>query len=90
MTLVETGTRALLGAVFGPPATGEIDYARRTAAPAEQDMLVLTDRGFDAAAFLADLAGTGAQFLVRIRSTRRLPVLARLRRRLLPVPHRRI
>ena len=29
MTLVETGTRALLGAVFGPPATGETDYARR-------------------------------------------------------------
>jgi Insertion element 4 transposase N-terminal len=29
MTVVETGTRALLGAVFGTPATGEIDYARR-------------------------------------------------------------
>ena len=29
MTLVETGTRALLGAVFGPPAVGETDYARR-------------------------------------------------------------
>jgi hypothetical protein len=28
MTVVETGTRALLGAVFGPPSTGEIDYAR--------------------------------------------------------------
>lgn len=27
MTLVETGTRALIGAVFGPPATGETDYA---------------------------------------------------------------
>ena len=29
MTLVETGTRALIGAVFGPPATGETDYAAR-------------------------------------------------------------
>ena len=29
MTLVETGTRALIGAVFGPPATGETDYARQ-------------------------------------------------------------
>jgi len=29
MTLVETGTRALIGAVFGPPATGETDYARK-------------------------------------------------------------
>jgi hypothetical protein len=27
MTLVETGTRALIGAVFGPPATGETEYA---------------------------------------------------------------
>ena len=41
-------------------------------------MLVLADRGFDAEAFLVELAGTGAQFLVRLRSTRRLPVLARL------------
>ena len=48
MTLVETGTRALLGAVFGPPATGETDYARRLLARLGPDMLVLADRGFDA------------------------------------------
>ena len=42
-------------------------------------MLVgLADRGFDAEAFLGELAGTGAQFLVRLRVTRRLPVLAQL------------
>ena len=78
MTLVETGTRALLGAVFGPPATGETDYARRLLARLGPDMLVLADRGFDGAAFLTELAGTGAQFLVRVCSTRRPPVLARL------------
>ena len=78
MTLVETGTRALLGAVFGPPGIGETDYARKLLALLGPDMLVLADRGFDAEAFLADLAGTGAQFLVRLRTTRRLPVLARL------------
>jgi hypothetical protein len=78
MTVVETGTRALLGAVFGPPSTGEIDYARRLLPLLGSDMLVLADRGFDAEAFLAELAGTGAQFLVRLRVTRRLPVLARL------------
>jgi hypothetical protein len=44
----------------------------------DTDMLVLFDRGFDAEAFLVDLAGTGAQFLVRLRNKRRLPVLARL------------
>jgi hypothetical protein len=78
MTLVETGTRALLGAVFGPPATGETDYARRLLDRLGPDMLVLTDRGFDAAGFLTELAGTGAQFLARLCATRRPPVLARL------------
>ena len=78
MTVVETGTRALLGAVFGAPATGEIDYARRLLPLLRTDMLVLVDRGFDAEAFLTDLAGTGAQFLARLRNNRKLPVLARL------------
>ncbi len=31
MTLVETGTRALFGAVFGPTGEGETGYARRLA-----------------------------------------------------------
>ena len=78
MALVETGTRALLGAVFGPPATGETDYARKLLALLNSQMLVLTDRGFDAGQFLQEVAGTGAQFLARLRVTRRLPVLARL------------
>ena len=78
MTLVETGTRGLLGAVFGSPSTGEIDYARALLPLLNADMLVLTDRGFDAGEFLGELAGTGAQLLARLRSTRRLPVLARL------------
>ena len=77
MALVETGTRGLLGAVFGPPATGETDYARKLLGLLGRDMLVLADRGFDGGEFLAELAGTGAQFLVRLRSNRRLPVLAR-------------
>ena len=77
MTLVETGTRALLGAVFGPTATGETDYARRLLPLLNEEMLVLADRGFDAADFLAEVTGTGAAFLVRLRNNRRLPVLAR-------------
>src|SRR4029450_7779178 len=64
MTLVETGTRALIGAVFGPPATGETDYARQLLHLLSDDMLVLADRGFDAGAFLAEVAAAGpAQFL---------------------------
>lgn len=78
MTLAETGTRALLGAVFGPPATGETDYARTLLHLLGPDMLVLADRGFDAAAFLAEAAATGAAFLVRLTAARRPPVMARL------------
>jgi hypothetical protein len=36
---------------------------------------VLTDRGFDAGDFLAEVAGTGAQFLARLNASRRPPVL---------------
>ncbi|WP_219070924.1 transposase, partial [Candidatus Mycobacterium methanotrophicum] len=79
MTLVETGTRALLGAVFGPPATGETDYARRLLHLLDDTMLVLCDRGFDAGDFLTEVTGAGAAFLTRLCATRRLPVLTRLR-----------
>lgn len=78
MTLVETGTRALLGAVFGPTAEGETSYASRLLHLLDDTMLVLWDRGFDSNAFLAAVAATRAQFLGRLRSTRRPPVLALL------------
>jgi Insertion element 4 transposase N-terminal/Transposase DDE domain len=75
MTLVETGTRAILGAVFGPTREGETGYATRLLRHLTADMLVLADRGFDGNGFLASVAATGAQFLVRINTRRRLPVL---------------
>jgi hypothetical protein len=78
MTLVETGTRALIGAVFGTPATGEITWARNLLGRLDETMLVLMDRGFDAGEFLRDLAATRAQFLVRLTANRRPPVLGRL------------
>ncbi len=78
MTLVETGTRALAGAVFGTTADGETTWARKLLHLLDDTMLVLMDRGFDAGEFLAGVAATKAQFLVRLTSTRRPPVLARL------------
>ncbi|MGW7754998.1 IS4 family transposase [Streptomyces violaceusniger] len=78
MTLVETGTRALIGAVFGPTSDGETAYARQLLHHLGPDMLVLWDKGFDANAFLAAVADTGAKFLGRLRANRRTPVLARL------------
>ena len=78
MTLVETGTRALLGAVFGPGSEGETGQARDLLPLLDQTMLVLIDRGFDGGDFLAAVAATKAQFLVRLTSTRRLLVLRHL------------
>lgn len=78
MTLVETGTRALIGAVFGPTDEGGTAYARRLLHLLGPDMLVLWDRSFDANGFLAQVTTTGAKVLGRLRSNRRTPVLARL------------
>ncbi|MFJ8941099.1 IS4 family transposase [Streptomyces sp. NPDC102365] len=78
MTLVETGTRALIGAVFGPTSDGETAYARQLLHHLRPGMLVLWDKGFDANAFLAAVDGTGAKFLGRLRANRRTPVLSRL------------
>ncbi|MGW7009006.1 IS4 family transposase, partial [Streptomyces sp. NPDC054933] len=78
MTLVETGTRALIGAVFGTPSDGETSYARRLLHHLGPGMLVLWDKGFDANAFLAAVHDTGARFLGRLRANRRTPVLSRL------------
>lgn len=78
MTLVETGTRGLLGACFGPTAVGETTYATRLLPLLNASHLVLVDRGFDSNAFLAGVAGTGAQFLARLKSTRRPPLIAPL------------
>jgi hypothetical protein len=78
MTLVETGTRALIGAAFGTPAQGEAAWARTLLPLLDNTMLVLLDRGFDAGKFLAQVAATRAQFLVRLIPARRPPVLAHL------------
>jgi hypothetical protein len=76
MCLVETGTRGLLAATFGPSGIGENAYARQLVGALNASMLVLADRGFDANAFFQSVTGAKAQFLVRAKSTRRPPVLA--------------
>jgi hypothetical protein len=78
MTLAETGTRGLLGAVFGPSALGERAYAMQLLHLLGKDMLLLTDRGFDGNDLLHAVAGTGAQVLARCKASRRPPVLTRL------------
>jgi transposase IS4-like protein/DDE family transposase len=78
MALCETGTRALIGAVFGATAVGELDWARKLLHLLYESMLVLMDRGFDATEFLRQVAATRAQFLARLTAARRPPVLGRL------------
>ncbi|WNI34506.1 transposase (plasmid) [Streptomyces sp. ITFR-6] len=75
MTLVETGTRAVIGAVFGPTREGETSYATRLLQHLSPGTLVLWDRGFDGNGFLAAVHATGAQVLSRINKRRRPPVL---------------
>jgi hypothetical protein len=79
MTLAETGTRGLLGAALGSAAEGdEASLARRLLPLLRPGMLVLLDRAFDANAFLAEIAATGAMLLARSKSTRNPQVLEHL------------
>ncbi|WP_432075731.1 transposase [Streptomyces wuyuanensis] len=75
MTLVETGTRAVIGAVFGPTREGETAYATRLLQHLAPGMLVLWDRGFDGNDFLAVVHAIGAHVVGRISARRRPPVL---------------
>ena len=79
MTLAETGSRGLIGATLGSAADrDEVALARRLLPLLRPGMLVLLDRAFDAAAFLAEVAATGAMLLARSKSTRNPPVLEHL------------
>jgi hypothetical protein len=75
VTFVECGTRALLGAVFGPTATGESKYALTLMGCLTPQMLVLADQGLSGKDLLQAIDRTGAQWLIRITTRRRLPVL---------------
>jgi hypothetical protein len=77
VALVACGTRAVIDAVFGPKSQGETTQARRLLRSLHAGMIVLLDRGFDSTAFLAALAATDAQFLVRLTGNRKPPVLRR-------------
>ncbi|WP_301184668.1 IS4 family transposase [Streptomyces niphimycinicus] len=75
--LVACGTRAVIGAVFGPATTGELEYTGRPAGDLRAGMLLLGDRNFAAADLLNRFAATGAHLLVRCKAGRRLPPVAR-------------
>src|SRR5262249_53064320 len=78
MTLVETGTRALLGAVVGPTATGRAAHPRPRPPLPGPAMLGRADGGSAADASLTGGAAPRPQSLVGLRNTRPPPILARL------------
>ncbi len=71
VALVECGTRALLGAAFGPDTTGELGYARSLLHHLDHSMVLLADAYYDAFDFLEAVTGTGAAFLLRSTRKRR-------------------
>ena len=78
VALVACGTRAIIDAVFGPTADEETTYITRLLRSLHHGMIVLTDRGLSGNVLLADIAGTGADFLARLSASRKPPVLHRL------------
>jgi len=78
LALVACGTRSMIGAVFGTSSIGETRWAPKLSAHLKAGMLLLADRNFAAQDLLATLSADGAHLLVRAKSGRRLPPIARL------------
>ncbi|MDH6130418.1 hypothetical protein P3T39_007411, partial [Kitasatospora sp. GP82] len=74
LVLIECGTRAVLGAAFGPESEGESAYAERLLSRLTPGMPVLLDTGFDSWPLLSQLRSTGAEFLCRS-GARRIPLI---------------
>jgi Insertion element 4 transposase N-terminal/Transposase DDE domain len=80
VTLGACGTRGIIDAVFRgcrAPRASEQDLARKLAARGRcrRGMLVIADRNFGGYPVAAALAGTGADLLIRVKSSQWLPVL---------------
>ena len=80
LVLVSCGTRTVIGAVFGPVSAGETTYAPGLLASLHAGMVLLADRGFGAGFLAAQIAGTRADFLIRVRTGRGAPGFPVLRR----------
>jgi hypothetical protein len=78
VALVACGTRAIIDAVFGPTAGAEKTYLPGLLRSVRRGMIVLLDRGLSSNALLAAVAGAQADFLARLTSTRKPPVLRHL------------
>jgi hypothetical protein len=81
VTLVECGSRAVIGADAGPcggKGSGEQSAARRLYHVLDQEMLLLADRNFYSFTDWCQAAETGAELLWRLGDTIALPLVAKL------------
>jgi transposase IS4-like protein/DDE family transposase len=68
VALVSCGTRSVIDAVFGPASSGETTYAARLMGSLRAGMLLLADRNFGSGPLARQVAATGADFLIRVRT----------------------
>jgi hypothetical protein len=65
LALVSCGTRAVIGAVFGPVSAVQLSYAAGLLGSLHAGMVLLADRNFGAGLLATQVAGTRADFLIR-------------------------
>jgi hypothetical protein len=75
--LLACGTRSVLDAVFDPLHTGELVQAEQLTRSLRAGMLLLGDRNYACADLITKIAATGAELLIRCKSGRKLPLIAR-------------
>jgi hypothetical protein len=80
LVLVSCGTRTVIDAVFSPVSKGETTCAPGLLASLHAGMILLADRNFGAGFLAAQIAGTRADFLIRVRTDIRGPKFPVLRR----------
>ena len=78
LALVACGTRTLLDVTFGPTSIGETTYTRRLLPALHERMILLANRNFAAADLIGQIAATGSDLLIRVKTGRKLPVCRRL------------
>ncbi|THJ64451.1 IS4 family transposase [Arthrobacter echini] len=78
LALVACGTRSLIEVTFGPTSIGETTYTRRLIPALGERMILLADRNFAATDLIGQIAATGADLLIRVKTGRKLPVCRRL------------
>jgi hypothetical protein len=80
LALISCGTRSVIDAVFGPAFSGETTYAGGLLSSLHAGMVLLADRNFGAGFLAAQVAGTEADFLIRVRTGSTAPALPVMRR----------